>query len=105
LTKTSPWPHSKILTSFLDEIVYLAWLLLHIFKEQMPSVDYTKEDLSLHFIFFLGRQRYEILSSFPNKSEIFFPAFPLIILPLFRMSELYLFISPTNFSLKAGANV
>jgi hypothetical protein len=38
LYESYPKSHFKILTSFLDEIVYLAWLLLHSFKEPLPSV-------------------------------------------------------------------
>jgi len=54
--------NSKILTSFLDENRhFLAWLLLHNFKELLlPSIALAKEDLSpinlilSDFIFTLG---------------------------------------------------
>jgi len=106
LTKTSPWSHSKILTSFLDEIVYLAWLLLHIFKEQMTSVDLLCEGGPFAFILSFWDVKDKKFYRPPQKiRDIFSGLSPSFLSPSSLSRNSISLNSSTNYSLKAGANV
>ncbi len=90
LNEDYPRSHSKILTSFLDEIVFLAWLLLHSFKELSICLSFPPKALFPYFTF--GTSKLIQLIVFTKKIEIFFPAaFPSSFPSVSVSRNLYLF--------------